>query len=84
MAGQISDDSVIWVAGEASGKDEHGAVVTVASAVPDELLASITYGAGVPATAPASNKGPFYMDSANHKLYSWNTDHWIQVSGWNS
>lgn len=81
MAGQISDDAVIWVAGDSTGKDEHGLSATLPS---DSLLAGITYGAGAPSSAPASNRGPFYMDNGNHKLYSWNADHWVQVSGWNS
>lgn len=81
MAG-ISDDAVIWVAGEATGKDEHG--VTATSPTTDSLVSAVKFASGAPTGAPAANFGPFYINSANQKLYAWNGTIWTQVSGWNS
>jgi len=80
MAG-ISDNAVIWVAGEATGKDENGASATPPT---DSLRAAVKFASGVPSGAPAADFGPFYVNSANQKLYAWNGTIWTQVSGWNS
>jgi len=84
MAGTISDNGVIWVAGETYGKDEQGASVTISGSLPHPEIDDITFAAGVPTDSPAYNKGPFYMDSNNHKIYAWNVDHWVPASGFNT
>jgi fructose 1,6-bisphosphatase len=84
MAGQVSSDAVMWVAGEASGKDETGATVTISTALADSLLSAVTFAAGVPSGAPADNTGPLYINSANHKLYAWDGSVWVPASGFNT
>lgn len=84
MAGQISDDGVIWVAGEMYGKDEKGASVTISGALPHPETDDITFAAGAPVDAPAYNKGPFYVNSSNHKLYAWDGSVWVPASGFNT
>lgn len=81
MAGQISDDAVVWVAGEATGKDELGASATPPN---DSLRAAVKFASGAPSGAPAANFGPFYVNSATNKLYAWNGSGWITVSGFNT
>jgi len=83
MAG-ISENAVIWVAGEATGRDESGASVTIATSLQDSLLGAATVAAGVPSGAPAADKGPIYVNSANHKMYVWDSAAWIPVSGFNT
>lgn len=84
MAGQISDDGVIWVAGETYGKDETGTLVTISGSLPHPTTDDITFASGAPTSAPAFNKGPLYVNSANHKMYAWDGASWIPASGFNT
>lgn len=84
MAGQISDSAVIWNAGETYGRDQSGASVTISGALPHPETDDVTFGNGAPTDAPAYNKGPIYVNSANHKLYAWDGSNWIPASGFNT
>lgn len=83
MAG-ISENATIYVAGETQGRDESGAVVTLSAELSDQLLSAVTFASGVPSGAPAANKGPLYINSANHKLYAWDGAVWVPASGFNT
>lgn len=75
MAGDLDSDSVIWAVGE-TGHAPGGAAADVPGP-------KVQTGAGVPSGAPTGGS-PFYVDTANHKLYAYTGAAWVAVSGANT
>ena len=77
MAGNLNSDSVLWNVGDTTGKAPGGA----AANIPGDIN-TVNTGAGAPSGAP--NGGPFYVDTADNKLYAWTGAAWISISGANT
>lgn len=94
-AGDNTASSIIWVAGEATGKNIYGAshalpldietgiaaATAVAAAAAASALAGeiITVSGGVPTAAPGGL--PFQFNTNTRKLSAWTGSAWVTVSG---
>jgi hypothetical protein len=77
MAGNLNKDSVIWAVGETGHAP--GIPGTPATVPAPKVQA----GSGVPSGAPTAGT-PFYVNTANNKLYAWTGATWVAVSGANT
>lgn len=79
MAGNSDTPSVLWNIGDTTGKAPGGAT----AALPDDIdVISVVAGSGAPSGAPTA--GPFYVNTANNKLYAWTGAAWVAISGANT
>ena len=75
LAGNMNSDSVIWNVGDTTGHAPGGASATI----PGD---DVSVGSGVPTGAPTGE--PFYVNTANNKLYAWTGSAWVAISGANT
>jgi len=82
-AGDNTADSIIWVPGEAAGKDIYGQSATLPvgrdSYTDAEIASAILVSGGVPTGAPTGSNLQF--NSATRILYAYNGSAWVTVSG---
>lgn len=77
MAGDLDADSVIWSVGETGhAPGVPGTPVTLPAP-------HVMTGSGAPSGAPTAGT-PFYVNTANNKLYAWTGSAWVAVSGANT
>ena len=82
-AGDNTANSIIWVPGEATGKNISGQTAALPvgrdSYTDTEIASAILVSGGVPTGAPTGSN--LQLNSATRILYAWTGSAWVTVSG---